>query len=115
MNNGGCSHLCLLAPAPKGSSCACPTGINLQVDGKTCTPGEFVGEALDHLSRAVRREKFVKILRDLLSSVFALTVQVFVGCKGMRLWGVEFNAIVIPQLHVASCLRLFEMRNLSKG
>ncbi|XP_027007977.2 low-density lipoprotein receptor-related protein 4 isoform X2 [Tachysurus fulvidraco] len=39
VNNGGCSHLCLLAPAPKGSSCACPTGINLQVDGKTCTPG----------------------------------------------------------------------------
>uniref|UniRef100_A0AAR2JUY7 Low-density lipoprotein receptor-related protein 4 n=1 Tax=Pygocentrus nattereri TaxID=42514 RepID=A0AAR2JUY7_PYGNA len=39
VNNGGCSHLCLLAPAPKGSSCACPTGINLQVDRKTCTPG----------------------------------------------------------------------------
>uniref|UniRef100_A0A8C1TDN1 Low density lipoprotein receptor-related protein 4 n=1 Tax=Cyprinus carpio TaxID=7962 RepID=A0A8C1TDN1_CYPCA len=37
VNNGGCSHLCLLAPAPKGSSCACPTGINLQADGKTCT------------------------------------------------------------------------------
>uniref|UniRef100_A0AAY4CHR9 Low-density lipoprotein receptor-related protein 4 n=1 Tax=Denticeps clupeoides TaxID=299321 RepID=A0AAY4CHR9_9TELE len=39
VNNGGCSHLCLLAPAPKLSSCACPTGINLQVDGKTCTSG----------------------------------------------------------------------------
>uniref|UniRef100_A0A8C6TMQ0 Low density lipoprotein receptor-related protein 4 n=1 Tax=Neogobius melanostomus TaxID=47308 RepID=A0A8C6TMQ0_9GOBI len=39
VKNGGCSHLCLLAPAPKGSSCSCPTGINLQPDGKTCTPG----------------------------------------------------------------------------
>ncbi|XP_026176007.1 low-density lipoprotein receptor-related protein 4 isoform X1 [Mastacembelus armatus] len=39
VNNGGCSHLCLLAPAPKGSSCACPTGINLQADGKTCMSG----------------------------------------------------------------------------
>uniref|UniRef100_A0A672G5Y7 LDL receptor related protein 4 n=1 Tax=Salarias fasciatus TaxID=181472 RepID=A0A672G5Y7_SALFA len=39
VNNGGCSHLCLLAPAPKASSCACPTGINLLADGKTCTPG----------------------------------------------------------------------------
>uniref|UniRef100_A0A8C6LAN2 Low density lipoprotein receptor-related protein 4 n=1 Tax=Nothobranchius furzeri TaxID=105023 RepID=A0A8C6LAN2_NOTFU len=39
VNNGGCSHLCLLAPAPKASSCSCPTGINLQSDGKTCTPG----------------------------------------------------------------------------
>lgn len=39
VNNGGCSHLCLLAPPPKGSSCACPTGINLQLDGKTCAHG----------------------------------------------------------------------------
>uniref|UniRef100_A0AAR2KHS0 EGF-like domain-containing protein n=1 Tax=Pygocentrus nattereri TaxID=42514 RepID=A0AAR2KHS0_PYGNA len=36
VNNGGCSHLCLLAPAPKGSSCACPTGINLQVSCTFC-------------------------------------------------------------------------------
>ncbi|XP_077784699.1 low-density lipoprotein receptor-related protein 4 isoform X1 [Podarcis muralis] len=39
VNNGGCSHLCLLAPLPKGHSCTCPTGINLQPDGKTCLPG----------------------------------------------------------------------------
>ncbi|KAM6444695.1 low-density lipoprotein receptor-related protein 4 [Rhynochetos jubatus] len=39
VNNGGCSHLCLLAPLPKGYSCTCPTGINLQSDGKTCSPG----------------------------------------------------------------------------
>uniref|UniRef100_A0A8C1IWU7 Low density lipoprotein receptor-related protein 4 n=1 Tax=Cyprinus carpio TaxID=7962 RepID=A0A8C1IWU7_CYPCA len=39
VNNGGCSHLCLLAPSPKASSCACPTGINLQADSKTCTHG----------------------------------------------------------------------------
>lgn len=32
--NGGCSHLCLLKP--EGYSCACPTGIKLQDDGKTC-------------------------------------------------------------------------------
>uniref|UniRef100_A0A8C7Z4T7 Low density lipoprotein receptor-related protein 4 n=1 Tax=Oryzias sinensis TaxID=183150 RepID=A0A8C7Z4T7_9TELE len=38
-DNGGCSHLCLLAPAPKAFSCGCPTGVNLQMDGKTCTPG----------------------------------------------------------------------------
>lgn len=41
VNNGGCSHLCLLAPPPKGSSCACPTGINLQKDGKTCAHGKL--------------------------------------------------------------------------
>ncbi|KAG1656297.1 Low-density lipoprotein receptor-related protein 4 [Nymphon striatum] len=35
-NNGGCSHLCLLAPLNKGYSCACPTGITL-IDSRTCT------------------------------------------------------------------------------
>uniref|UniRef100_A0A4W3JHK9 Low density lipoprotein receptor-related protein 4 n=1 Tax=Callorhinchus milii TaxID=7868 RepID=A0A4W3JHK9_CALMI len=39
INNGGCSHLCLLAPLPKAYNCACPTGINLLSDGKTCVPG----------------------------------------------------------------------------
>ncbi|OXU25251.1 hypothetical protein TSAR_015309 [Trichomalopsis sarcophagae] len=37
-NNGNCSHLCLLAPAPKRYRCACPTGLILNPDGKTC-PG----------------------------------------------------------------------------
>ncbi|XP_068628058.1 low-density lipoprotein receptor-related protein 4 [Battus philenor] len=33
-NNGGCSHLCLLKP--NGYSCACPTGLKLNKDGRTC-------------------------------------------------------------------------------
>ncbi|XP_028028555.1 low-density lipoprotein receptor-related protein 4-like [Bombyx mandarina] len=36
-NNGGCSHLCLLKPG--GRSCACPIGIKLNKDGKTCADG----------------------------------------------------------------------------
>lgn len=32
--NGGCTHLCL--PRPNGTSCACPTGILLKGDGKSC-------------------------------------------------------------------------------
>lgn len=51
VNNGGCSHLCLLAPAPKSSSCACPTGINLQADGKTCTHGNTDKSILLYPSR----------------------------------------------------------------
>nr|CAH7712475.1 unnamed protein product [Callosobruchus chinensis] len=41
-NNGGCSHLCLLRP--KSHSCACPTGIRLEDDGKTCRslPKNFI-------------------------------------------------------------------------
>jgi hypothetical protein len=31
VKNGGCSHLCLLAPLPKGHTCACPIGIKLLV------------------------------------------------------------------------------------
>ncbi|XP_028967168.1 low-density lipoprotein receptor-related protein 6 [Galendromus occidentalis] len=35
-NNGGCSALCLLSTNPSGMSCACPTGVRLQSDNKTC-------------------------------------------------------------------------------
>ena len=36
-NNGGCSHLCLLSP--RGYTCACPTGILMSHDQKTCNTG----------------------------------------------------------------------------
>ncbi|XP_041365332.1 low-density lipoprotein receptor-related protein 4-like [Gigantopelta aegis] len=36
MHNGGCSHLCLVAPLPRGHSCACPTGLLMKEDGSTC-------------------------------------------------------------------------------
>ncbi|XP_009574253.1 PREDICTED: low-density lipoprotein receptor-related protein 5 [Fulmarus glacialis] len=35
-NNGGCSHLCLLSPRDPFYSCACPTGVQLEDDGRTC-------------------------------------------------------------------------------
>lgn len=35
-NNGNCSHLCLLSTNLAHYSCACPTGIQLEPDGKTC-------------------------------------------------------------------------------
>ncbi|KAK3787581.1 hypothetical protein RRG08_025912 [Elysia crispata] len=34
--NGGCSHICLLAPPPKRYTCACPTGMVMKPDGVTC-------------------------------------------------------------------------------
>ena len=30
-NNGGCSHLCLSAPIPKGYRCSCPSGNSLML------------------------------------------------------------------------------------
>ncbi|XP_049888265.1 low-density lipoprotein receptor-related protein 6 [Pectinophora gossypiella] len=34
-NNGGCSHLCLLAPSDPGYICACPTGVKLRENSNT--------------------------------------------------------------------------------
>ncbi|KAL2303465.1 hypothetical protein Nmel_008733 [Mimus melanotis] len=41
-NNGGCSHLCLLSPRDPFYSCACPTGVQLEDDGRTCKAGKFI-------------------------------------------------------------------------
>ncbi len=41
-NNGGCSHLCLMAPEPPNFACACPTGVKLKSDGLTCNDGKFM-------------------------------------------------------------------------
>lgn len=38
-DNGGCSHLCLISPKPPYYSCACPTGVRLEPDRKTCKNG----------------------------------------------------------------------------
>uniref|UniRef100_A0A8D3C4B4 EGF-like domain-containing protein n=1 Tax=Scophthalmus maximus TaxID=52904 RepID=A0A8D3C4B4_SCOMX len=39
LNNGGCSHLCLLSPLKPFYQCACPTGVQLLEDGVTCRDG----------------------------------------------------------------------------
>ncbi|XP_013773894.1 low-density lipoprotein receptor-related protein 6-like [Limulus polyphemus] len=38
-DNGGCSHLCLMSPVHPFYACACPTGIRLLEDNKTCAYG----------------------------------------------------------------------------
>ncbi|XP_044537993.1 low-density lipoprotein receptor-related protein 5 [Gracilinanus agilis] len=38
-DNGGCSHLCLLSPREPFYACACPTGVQLEDNGKTCKAG----------------------------------------------------------------------------
>lgn len=44
INNGGCSHLCLLSSERPFYSCACPNGIPLSLDNKTCKsfPDQFL-------------------------------------------------------------------------
>ncbi|CAH1786568.1 unnamed protein product [Owenia fusiformis] len=39
INNGECSHLCLIAPLERDRSCSCPTGVLLKSDGRTCEDG----------------------------------------------------------------------------
>uniref|UniRef100_A0A8D0BMN3 Low-density lipoprotein receptor-related protein n=1 Tax=Salvator merianae TaxID=96440 RepID=A0A8D0BMN3_SALMN len=38
-NNGGCSHLCLMSPVKPSYQCACPTGVKLLENQKTCKDG----------------------------------------------------------------------------
>ena len=49
-NRALCSDLCLLKPYG-GYQCACPTGIVLKSDGRTCDYGEYltvdIGDILD--------------------------------------------------------------------
>ena len=40
LKNAGCSHLCLLSPVKPYHQCACPTGVQLLEDNKTCLDGE---------------------------------------------------------------------------
>ncbi|CAB1346314.1 unnamed protein product, partial [Coregonus sp. 'balchen'] len=39
VENGGCSHLCLLSPIEPYYQCACPTGVQLLEDNKRCRDG----------------------------------------------------------------------------
>ncbi|TRY82715.1 hypothetical protein DNTS_018776 [Danionella cerebrum] len=39
LRNGGCSHLCLLSPLEPFYRCACPTGVQLTSDNRTCRDG----------------------------------------------------------------------------
>ncbi|XP_063053042.1 low-density lipoprotein receptor-related protein 5 isoform X2 [Engraulis encrasicolus] len=57
--NGGCSHLCLLSPVQPFYSCACPTGVKLKEDGKTCRPGA------DEVLLLARRTDLRRISLDL--------------------------------------------------
>lgn len=41
INNGGCSHLCLMSPTKPSYQCACPTGVKLLENGKTCKDGRL--------------------------------------------------------------------------
>ena len=52
MNNGQCSHLCLIAPLPRGHTCACPTGVLLQEDKKTCNEGMLSCNCVFHIQES---------------------------------------------------------------
>lgn len=68
--NGGCSHLCLLAPYPPGYSCACPTGVKL-IDNMTCANGN----ALKH-SCEIRELRFIVFrMGDFKSVIMLLTAR----------------------------------------
>jgi len=42
LDNGQCSHLCLLSPIEPFYKCSCPTGVLLLPDNKTCADGKLL-------------------------------------------------------------------------
>lgn len=45
VNNGGCSHLCLLSiVGQRTHKCRCPNGMNMSADGVSCTGQPFTGQ-----------------------------------------------------------------------
>lgn len=45
VNNGGCSHLCLLSiVGQRTHKCRCPNGMNMSSDGVSCTGQPFTGQ-----------------------------------------------------------------------
>ncbi|XP_067654975.1 low-density lipoprotein receptor-related protein 4-like [Haliotis asinina] len=120
-NNGGCSHLCLLAPLPRGHACACPTGILLKDDQKTCA-----AEMTDFLI-FTRRTDIRKISLDVdyyadvvipvgeLKNAIAIDVD---GVEGKMYWtdtvldhiarsnldGSEYEVVISQGLHTADGL-----------
>lgn len=42
LDNGQCSHLCLLSPIEPFYTCSCPTGVLLLPDNKTCADGKVL-------------------------------------------------------------------------
>ncbi|XP_071809054.1 low-density lipoprotein receptor-related protein 4-like isoform X2 [Asterias amurensis] len=82
MNNGGCSHICLMSPNPRGYTCACTVGITLKFDGHTCETGmnEFLMVArrtdLRQISLDVPYYADVQILPDNIQKAIAVDVDV---------------------------------------
>lgn len=69
-DNGGCSHLCLLSPVQPFFSCACPTGVQLKPDGKTCKPGmnpSYISMTTNktQLINSLKSELLVRVLDSL--------------------------------------------------
>ena len=67
-NNGGCSHLCLRSPMSNlGYVCACPTGVQLRSDGRSCSdlPSEYIlftkRRSIQRLSLEADRNQVVEL------------------------------------------------------
>lgn len=69
IDNGGCSHLCLMSPVKPFYQCACPTGVKLLENGKTCKDGKKI---------VSKKEKF-QIATGILYDLFCFSIISSVG------------------------------------
>lgn len=81
LNNGGCSHLCLLAP-DKMHTCACPTNFYLAADNKTCLSNCTASQ--------VSVEKYVE------KNCILLCFHLILNNQGWCLWNTE-AAVKTPE------------------
>lgn len=78
VSNGDCSHLCLLNP--KGYSCACPIGVKLSKNGRTCNDGpqNFIifAKRTDIRQISLDNDYLVDVVLPLPSMASSMTVDV---------------------------------------
>ncbi|XP_030743400.1 low-density lipoprotein receptor-related protein 5 [Echinops telfairi] len=89
-DNGGCSHLCLLSPLEPFYTCACPTGVQLQDNGKACKAGVAV-------SRGLQRRDAVCQSRP----GTCRAGQCCGGVDGVEIW---WNRVAFQDLETVLCL-----------
>ena len=68
LNNGLCSDLCLLKPG--GYQCACPMGIVMKSDGKTCDYGKASSSGSSATLREKKKKKKKKTIGETTCGIF---------------------------------------------
>lgn len=90
IDNGGCSHLCLMSPVKPFYQCACPTGVKLLENGKTCKDGK----------KMVSKKEKIQIATEILYDLFYFSIIISVGYS---IWETSCLIFVITINYIMGC------------